>query len=338
MRAPGFWRGPRPGWQAACLWPPSLVYAAVATARFRRQPSARAGVPVVCIGNPTVGGSGKTPTAILIARLLATLGRKPVFLSRGYGARVSHPLKVDLQKHTADEVGDEPLLLAKTAPTVVSPDRVAGAHVAESLGDVIVMDDGFQNPALAKDVSLLVVDAEYGVGNGYCLPAGPLRLPLGEQLNRVHAVLVIGEGEAGDRIAERAEGQGLAVLRGQLAAGPAMAAALASRPVLAFAGIGRPEKFFRTLASIGAQIVETRTFADHHMYSESDARGLMALQRRSGAIPVTTEKDAARIGSPTDGLLKALADAMVGLPVSLALDEASATRCHDLLLEALKKS
>lgn len=337
MRAPAFWQGPRPGWQAMCLWPISLIYAAIAFWRFRRAPGATAAVPVICVGNPTVGGSGKTPAAILIARLLAALGRRPVFLSRGYGTRVLGPVAVDLAIHTAADVGDEPLLLARIAPAVVSPDRVLGAELARTLGDVVVMDDGFQNPALAKDLSILVVDAGYGVGNGYCLPAGPMRLPLGPQLDKAGAVLVIGEGDAWATVGRRAGDMGVVLLRGRLAADPSMRMAIGGRPVLAFAGIGRPDKFFETLREIGAEVIEERGFPDHHAYDETDARGLMALQRRSGAIPVTTEKDAVRIGRPKGGTMKALADALVALPVSLVLDENSTFALHELLEKALKR-
>jgi tetraacyldisaccharide 4'-kinase len=321
-----------------CLWPISLIYALVAWWRFRRPPDFKADVPVICIGNPTVGGSGKTPTAILIARLLEALGRKPVFLSRGYGARIAEPVAVDPEVHSAADVGDEPLLLARTAPAVVSPDREAGARLAQTLGDVIVMDDGFQNPALAKDLSILVIDSAYGVGNGYCLPAGPLRLPLGPQLARAGAVLVIGEGDAGADVKAIETTAMTTRLRGRLIADPTMTMAIGGRPVLAFAGIGRPEKFFETLGQIGTQVVETRKFSDHHRYSEADARGLMAIQKRSGAIPVTTEKDMVRIGKPKGGSLGTLADALVALPVTLALDEESAGALHTLLESALKKA
>lgn len=331
MRAPGFWRGPRQDWRAACLWPLSLPYAVIASWRFARPPAARAAVPVVCVGNPTVGGAGKTPAAILVARLLEALGRRPVFLSRGYGARVSGPTLVDGSTHTAGDVGDEPLLLARVAPAVVSPDRSAGAELAASLGDVIVMDDGFQNPALARDLSLLVVDGAYGVGNGWCLPAGPLRLPLSPQLARADGLLIVGAGEAGEAVAARAGERGIPVLRGRLVPDSTMRSALAGRPVVAFAGIGRPDKFFATLSEIGAEVVEERGFPDHHRFDEADARGILAIHRRSGAIPVTTEKDRARLGSPAGGALKALADAAVALPVSLALDEASAVALHAML-------
>lgn len=335
MRAPAFWQAPRPDWRAICLWPVSLLYGAIALARLRKAPTYRARVPVICIGNPTLGGSGKTPTAVLTARCLEALGRKPVFLSRGYGATVTGPVAVDPAAHTATDVGDEPLLLARVAPTVVSPDRVAGARLAETLGDVIVMDDGFQNPSLHKNLSLLVVDGGYGVGNGWVFPAGPLRLALKPQLARAQGLIVIGAGEAGDGVAEVADRSDLAVVRGKLHPDGAMTAAIGGRPVLAFAGIGRPEKFFDSLQEIGAQIVECRAFADHHIYTDADARGLMALQRRSGAIPVTTEKDLVRIGSPAGGALRSLAEALVALPVGLALDEASAKTFQDLLESAL---
>ena len=335
MQAPAFWSTDKPDWRATCLWPLSKLYGAVALSRFNRAPAYRSTVPVVCIGNPTLGGSGKTPMAVLTARCLQALERKPVFLSRGYGAKVAEPVHVDPATHTAAEVGDEPLLLAATAPTVVSPDRAAGAKRAEALGDVIVMDDGFQNPDLHKDLSLLVVDAAAGLGNGRVFPAGPLRLPLGPQLARAGGLVLIGQGARADAVARAAKSRDLSVLAGTLVPDQAIATAIGGRPVIAYAGIGRPEKVFETVEAVGAQIVEKRSFPDHHVYTDHDARGLMALHRRSGAIPVTTEKDLVRLRGSRSSGVRALADASVALPVTLALDQPSATAFQILLERAL---
>jgi len=335
MHAPAFWSADKPDWRAICLWPASKLYGAIALSRFRRAPAYRSTIPVICIGNPTLGGSGKTPMAILTARCLQALGRKPVFLSRGYGARVAEPVHVDPDTHTAADVGDEPLLLAAAAPTIVSPDRAAGAKRAEALGDVIVMDDGFQNPTLHNDLSLLVVDAGAGLGNGAVFPAGPLRMPLEPQLARAGGVVVIGEGARADAVVRAAKSGDLPVLAGSLIPDPAMAIAIGGRPVIAYAGIGRPEKVFETVEAVGAQIVEKRRFPDHHVYSDHDARGLMALHRRSGAIPVTTQKDLVRLRGSRSSSVRALADASVALPVTLAFDEMSAAAFQALLERAL---
>jgi tetraacyldisaccharide 4'-kinase len=204
MHAPSFW-WQEPGTAAALLAPVASIYGAVAAARLR-QTGERAGVPVLCVGNPTVGGSGKTPTALALARLLIDAGERPFLLSRGYGGRLAGPVRVDPQHHRADDVGDEPRLLARGAPTVIARDRVAGARVARSAGaGVIVLDDGFQNPSLAKDLSILVIDGRRGIGNGRVFPAGPLRAPLAAQFDRAQAVLIIGEGPTGAVTARDAE-------------------------------------------------------------------------------------------------------------------------------------
>src|SRR6185295_300855 len=188
MQAPGFW-WKKSGAAAALLSPLAAIYGSVAARRLA-QSGERTGVPVICIGNPTVGGAGKTPTAIAVARMLISAGERPAFLTRGFGGRLAGPVIVE-PSHAAAEVGDEPLLLARVAPTVVSRDRVAGARHAIAAGaTAIVMDDGFQNPALAKDLSILVIDGTRGIGNGHVIPAGPLRAPLAPQLGRAHAILV----------------------------------------------------------------------------------------------------------------------------------------------------
>ena len=318
MNAPSFW-WQEPGTAAALLAPVAALYGAVAAARLR-QGSERAGVPVVCVGNPTVGGSGKTPTALTVARLLIDAGERPFLLSRGYGGRLAGPVRVDPQHHRADDVGDEPLLLARGAPTVIARDRVAGARVARSAeASVIVLDDGFQNPALAKDVSILVIDGRRGIGNGQVFPAGPLRAPLAAQFARAQAVLIIGAGPAGAMVTHDAETRGLTVFRGRLVPDAASVAALAGSRVLAFAGIGDPQKFFTTLRDAGVEVAIARGFPDHHRFAAAEAAALVAEAERAGLTLVTTEKDFVRLGHKR--ALAALAGRSRALPVALQIEE-----------------
>ena len=330
MKAPGFWWR-KPGLAARLLQPASLAYGAVAARRMAR-PGARSSVPVICIGNVTVGGSGKTPTAIHVASMLRSMGRKPAFLTRGYGGTLGGPILVDPALHGFREVGDEALLLARHCLTVVARDRPAGAAFAASLeADVVVMDDGLQNPSLVKDLAIAVFDGTVGIGNGLPLPAGPLRAPLVAQLPRIDAVLVIGPGEAGTSVAALARGRGLPVFHGGLRPEPEAAARLRGRRVLAFAGIGRPGKFYETLREIGAELVETRSFADHHAYRESEIADLLQASEKAGLLAVTTEKDLVRLaGSPP------VSDRMgrvAVLPVQLAVDAEDGLA--DLLRDAL---
>jgi len=314
MRAPGFWDD---GGPLAWLLAPAGALVGGLTAWRTGRPGAKATVPVVCVGNFTAGGAGKTPTAIAVAELLRQAGRRPVFLSRGYGGAVREPVQVDPALHRAAQVGDEPLLLARHGPAVVSPDRVAGAALAATLGDVIVMDDGLQNPSLAKDLRLAVVDGAAGIGNGLCVPAGPLRAPLAAQLRRVDAVVLIGTGAAGADVAARAVAAGVPVLKGSLVPDPAAAARLAGRTVLAFAGIGRPGKVFASLEALGATIGARHAFADHHAFTRAELADLLDRAARGGMVPVTTEKDRVRL----EGMLSpAQAAVLETLPVRLELD------------------
>ena len=326
MREPAFWW--REGSHASALLTPLVtVYAAIATWRLAR-PGWRPGIPVVCIGNLTVGGAGKTPTALTVARMLARAGERPVFLSRGYGGALAGPLVVDPARHRAREVGDEPLLLARTAPTIVARDRIKGAGIAGG-ASVIVMDDGFHNPSLAKDFSVLVVDARRGIGNGRVIPAGPLRAPLDAQLARAHALVVVGNSARGCAVAEMARDRDIPVLRASLRADTAFIAGLAGRRVLAFAGIGDPQKFFATLAEAGVALATTRSFADHHRYTHPEATALCEEAERDGLALVTTEKDLARL-SGEEQPLSARARA---LPVTLVFEDEA--RFESLLLERL---
>ena len=323
MRAPSFWWR-NPGVAAQLLRPAAWIYGVVAGRRLA-DAGCKAGVPVVCIGNPTVGGAGKTPTAIAIANLLTEAGERPVFLTRGYGGTVAGPAVVDPRRHTAAEVGDEPLLLVRHAPVIVAGDRAAGAEAARAAGaSVIGMDDGVQNPALAKDLSILVIDARRGVGNAMVLPAGPLRAPLAAQLARAQAVLVVGAGDGAAAVAAQAVARGLPVLRGRLVPDPEPLAALAGRRVLAFAGIGDPDKFFATLTDGGVEVTIARRYPDHHRFTPAEAAELMTLAELDSVLLVTTEKDRVRFAA--DPALAALAARTRTLPVTLAFDDVGAVR------------
>jgi tetraacyldisaccharide 4'-kinase len=287
------------------------------------RPGRAAGVPVICVGNPTLGGAGKTPAAIAVAQMLAAAGRRPFLLSRGYGGALAGPVRVDPARHRSADVGDEPLLLARFAPTVVARDRAAGADAARAAGaDSIVMDDGFQNPGLHKNRSILVVDRRRGIGNGMVFPAGPLRVPLESQLRRAQALLLVGAGTAGDAVAARAQAQGLPVFHGRLEPDAQALAALQGRRVLAFAGIGDPGKFFATLREAGIDVGAEVSFPDHHRYRRIEARDLIERAEREGLILVTTEKDMARLAGQDD--LAALTAVARGLPVTLKVAESGA--------------
>jgi tetraacyldisaccharide 4'-kinase len=315
MREPPFWWRAA-GIEACLLAPAAAIYGAVASSRLKRE-GYRAGVPVICIGNPTVGGAGKTPTALAVAHILKTAGERPVFLSRGYGGREHGPHLVAADRDRAAEVGDEPLLLARVAPTIVAQDRVAGAKAAQAAGaSVIVMDDGFQNPSLAKDFSVLVIDGRRGLGNGKVFPAGPLRAPLVAQLARADAIVLVGTlGEGAAVVGAVAEARKLPVLRARLEPSHDVIAALAGRRVLAFAGIGDPEKVFATLREAGIAVAVTRSFADHHRYTPEDAGELCRQADAAGLTLVTTEKDAARLQG--EEALAELAGRVRALPVGL---------------------
>jgi tetraacyldisaccharide 4'-kinase len=285
------------------------------------QPGRRAAVPVLCVGNFTVGGSGKTPTAIAVARLLIKAGHRPFFLSRGYGGRLAGPVRVDAQP--ADDVGDEPLLLARIAPTIVAHDRPAGADAAAQAGaDAIVMDDGWQNPSLAKDLAIAVLDGRRGIGNGRVFPAGPLRAPLESQLDHADALLVIGRPAEGAAPAIAAgERRHLPRFDGELVPDPAALANLAGAQVLAFAGIADPDKFFATLEAAGIAGAARRSFPDHHRYTPGEIADLLAQADRERLALVTTEKDLARLaGDPHASELVARTTA---LPVTLQVRDAA---------------
>jgi tetraacyldisaccharide 4'-kinase len=244
-------------------------------------------------------------------------------------------VRVNPAVHHAADVGDEPLLLTRLAPTVVARDRFAGAKFADFAGaSVVVMDDGFQNPSLAKDLSILLVDGRRGIGNGRVLPAGPLRAPLGIQLDHAQALIVVGASDGAKIVAERAARRGIAIFHARFVPDASVLAAIGRRKVLAFAGIGDPEKFFATLAVAGITVAERAAFADHHRYSGADAKDLIARAQRSALMLVTTEKDLARLNG--DPALAELAARSSALPVRLAIEEED--RFRTLVLGALKRT
>jgi tetraacyldisaccharide 4'-kinase len=323
MREPAFWHRP-PSWMSLVLTPLAALYGLVAGTRLRRK-GFDAGIPVLCVGNYHVGGAGKTPTVLALTDVLRDLGETPVVLSRGYGGRLRGPVQVDPERHVAEDVGDEPLMLARTVPVVVARERVDGIALARSQGaTVILMDDGFQNPAIAKDASLIVIDAGRGLGNACVFPAGPLRAPLSPQLDRTDALIVIGEGNAAAAVAAAIAAQGKPVLSAHIRPDDASVASLAGKRVLAFAGIGDPARFFRTLRSGGIEVVVERVFPDHHPFSKSEIETLLAEARFVSLTLVTTEKDLARLRN-AEGLAS-WANEIVPFKVTLEFDDAAALR------------
>ncbi|NYZ11365.1 tetraacyldisaccharide 4'-kinase [Azospirillum sp. RWY-5-1] len=290
MRTPGFWYRPA-GALAALLAPLGMAYGLGGRLRMGSAMPVQAGVPVVCVGNLVAGGAGKTPVALAVMDGLARRGIAAHFLTRGHGGRERGPLRVDPGRHDHAAVGDEALLLARRAPCWLARDRAAGAAAAVADGaEGIVMDDGFQNPGLAKDLSLVVVDGGAGFGNGRLIPAGPLREPVARGLARADALVILGHDET--RVSDSAGA--LPILRARLEPAPE-AQDLRGRTVLAFAGIGRPAKFFETLRRLGAVVAAAIPFPDHHPYAPEEAMRLLELAQAAGAIPVTTEKDAVRL-------------------------------------------
>ena len=285
MKTPSFWQSK--GIIAHLLYPLGKIYALATKINLKLHTPQKVTIPVICIGNLTAGGSGKTPTAISIASILQDMGYHPFFFFFFYGGKLTNVL-VDINRHTPEQVGDEPLLLAHQAPVIVNPDRFQGAQTALSHGaDIIIMDDGFQNPKLYKDLSFLVFDGSIGYGNGYCVPAGPLREEVSQGIRRAQAMIIIGEDKKN--------------LKSQISLPTFMGKITPKKPqistsdVIAFAGIGRPEKFYLTLKELGYNLVETVDFPDHHFYSTKELESLITRAEEQNCELITTTKDFVKI-------------------------------------------
>ena len=318
MRTPEFWYrsdgGSLAGMLPGLLAPAAAVYRHIAIRRSTAIRPWRAPVPVVCVGNVVAGGTGKTPVALSIGGWLARRGLNVHFLSRGYGGTLAGPVTVDPARHTAAEVGDEPLLLAEVRPTWVARDRRDGVRAAIAAGaGGVVMDDGFQNPRVVKDVAIIVIDGPRGFGNGRMIPAGPLREPLAAALARADAIVLIGPDASG--IANGGISQ--PILRACLKPHPDAVRRLAGHTVVAFAGIGHPQKFFATLRDIGCTIVAAHAFADHHVYRPGEIAAIVRQAKTARAIPVTTAKDFVRLDAAARAGIEVL-------PVDLAWDDEGA--------------
>lgn len=310
MREPWFWRADTPTARAitALLTPAAWIYQAGHRLRWAMTKPANASLPVICIGNATLGGAGKTPFAILVAALFREAGVDPVFLTRGYGGALGGPLTVDPAKHTAYSVGDEALLLARHGPVILSRNRPAGAARAAKEGaQAIIMDDGFQNPSLAKDLSILLISEEEAQTNGALFPAGPYRESLAQAKARADIVVAVGAGPS-----EKPSGADFcAWLEAEGAPAP--------ERVIAFAGIGRPEKFFRTLKGSGFTLAKRIAFPDHHPFTEIELNHLMKGAAREKARLICTEKDHVR-------LPPAFREKVLALPVAMQVSDREALK------------
>lgn len=339
---PSWWYGERADdWRTRVLQPLSHLYGWAAVRRFAKSKPFRAEVPVICVGNFTAGGTGKTPMSLLLAELLTELGQTPAFLSRGYSGSMTGPGWVDPAVHDAGHVGDEPLLLAAAAPTMISRDRVAGARAIAARTpsvSVIIMDDGLQNPALEKDLRLAVVDGLRGIGNGQLIPAGPLRAPLSFQLEMTDAIIVncppgrsVGDTDADSSVLTRAR---------RNFPGPVLAASpepagdvswLAGTKVIAFAGIANPQRFFRLIESLGAELAGTLEYRDHHRFTDAEADNLIRRAAAEGAQLLTTEKDLVRLAKDGTEAMARLRETARALPIRLRFKDNDRIRMMALL-------
>lgn len=344
LNEPGWWygRGADRSWQALALSPLSAFYDWVTRRRMARDDGLRSPLPVICVGNFTAGGTGKTPFVCWLAEALKQRAQTPVILTRGFGGRLAGPVWVDGDQHTAQDVGDEPLLIAKHAPVMVARDRAKGLRAIlkdQDKFNVVIMDDGLQNPSVEKDLAIAVVDGQRGFGNGWVIPSGPLRASLSAQVSAVGAV-VINRGSQQNSIADLTDSL-VTTLRADGFEGPVLSAtlivpndvpALENERVLAYAGIGNPERFFDTVRFLGATIVARHVFADHHQVTAGEAQALLQRAKDEALTLVTTEKDDVRL-SDADASVAALKAASRVVPIDMVLSEQD-QHTIDSLLEA----
>ena len=332
--APPFW-WEKSDWRALALAPVAWIYGVAAGRRLLKAEPPKVALPVLCIGNFTVGGAGKTPTAIAFAKALKERGFSPGIVSRGYGGNYSGLHLVDPAHDGARHVGDEPLLLARHAPVALSSDRFKAAmHLQQRGCDFIIMDDGFQSVRLHADFALLVVDAARGIGNGHVIPAGPLRAPMTDQMRKTDAVLRIGRDDGADFVIRQAARAGRPIFEARLV--PYSSAVIRGNRWFAFAGIGNPDKFFASVIEAGGEVVESRAFPDHYSYESDDLQDLMRAAQRQGLNLITTAKDQVRIAtmpSVSDNFL----DGLAVLDVDLKFERTDAVdRILETLLERFK--
>ncbi len=298
MKTPRFWKSKN--LISTTLLPLGWIYSGLTAARLKFKKSGKVNIPVICLGNITAGGSGKTPTAVTLAKLLQKKGYHPYFVSRGYGGKLSDIILTKDSTYTAAEVGDEPLILSRTAPVSINPDRYQAALKAQEQGaDIIIMDDGFQNPSLKKDISILIIDGGFGFGNLRPLPAGPLRENLQSGLKRANAALIIGA----DKTNCAQEMKNLPLFYGKI---KEIEPPTKPTNVIAFAGIGRPAKFYQSLENCGINIISRHDFPDHHFYTEKELRSLLNEAQEKKAELYTTAKDIVKIPLPLRPKFKVL--------------------------------
>ena len=329
LEPPSWWHGSSPAdrLKAALLSPAGWLYVVAARGRFALAKPYRSRLPVICVGNFTVGGAGKTPLALALADITRGLGYRPAFLTRGYGGALAGPHRVECERDSAADVGDEALLLARAAPTMLARVRPDGARAIEALDvNLIIMDDGFQNPSIEKDLAIIAIDAGVGFGNGLVFPAGPLRAPLDYQRRRAALAVLIRDD--GGNVEAGLDG-GLPLVEARLC--PSESADwLRGARVTAFSGIGRPGKFFTTLRDCGVEVVATEAFPDHHAFTDAEALALMARAHELSAILVTTEKDWVRIGATSSALVDLKARART-LSVKLVFPGDGEARLRDFI-------
>lgn len=332
LTPPSWWQNETGRILPKYLSPLGKVYGAVVKARFRYTKQYESKLPVLCVGNFTQGGTGKTPISLKIASMMQAEGWDPTFLSRGYKGKLAGPILVDSEIHTAAEVGDEPLLLSRGAPTIVAKSRVEGIWLIEQRhNNFVIMDDGFQNPSVRKNISIIAIDSATGLGNHRIFPAGPLRAPLEFQLAHADAIVITGGHATNleDELKERYNFKN-PIISGRLR--PSSDTSwVKEKPILAYAGIARPEKLFDSLVKAGGKVIRRIPFPDHHQFTTKDADHLTKLALADDLQLITTEKDLARIGDDKGHQLRALKRLSRAFPVEFAFDDKGEEILRDLI-------